>query len=89
MPEYTWINRVLNMPEYVWCIRYAVPYGHCTSYWAVVEAEAYSEYCHTFKMEHFAKTIVPECIHVTRSLQGRGSLMKLGHFNKHFAEKFL
>ena len=44
MPENTWINRVLNMPEFsVWGLKY-IAQGHCTNYWAVIEAEAYLEH---------------------------------------------
>ena len=37
-------------------------------------------------MDRFAKGIVPECRRVTRSFQGRGSFVELGHFNKHFVK---
>ena len=33
--------------------------SHYTSYWALIETDAYSETCQTSKMERFAKIIVP------------------------------
>ena len=37
------------------CLMQYVAQGHCTSYWAAFETEAYSEDCQTFKMELFVK----------------------------------
>ena len=70
--------RILNVSDALHNI------GQCTNYRAVIETEAYSEHYQTFKMEHFAKRIIPECRHETRHFQGRGSLVELGHFSKHF-----
>ena len=51
-----------------------------------METEAHLEHCQTFKMERFAKKTVPECRCATRTFQGRGGFVELGHFNKHFVK---
>ena len=48
------------------------------------ERETYSEHCSTFKMECFAKRIVPEYRCATRSFPGREVFVELWHFDKHF-----
>ena len=44
----------------------------------------YSKHCQTFKMEHFAKIIMPECWYATRNFSGQEELgpVELGHFDK-------
>ena len=46
--------------------------NHCTNYWVVIETEAYLGHCQTFKMERFAKRIMPECSRATRNFSGQG-----------------
>ena len=60
VPEYTWINRVLNITEFWICLMHYIA-CHCANYGAVIEAEAYSEHSLRFKMECFPKRILPEC----------------------------
>ena len=51
--------------------------------------QAYSGHCQTFKIERFAKRIMPECTCVGTQpeiFQSRGSFMELGHFDKHFVK---
>ena len=66
----TWINRVLNMPEFWMCLRQCIALGHCWNYWAVTETETHSEHCQTFKKKHFATRTMPECGHATRNFSG-------------------
>ena len=40
-------------------------------YRAVIEAESYSEHCQSFKMERFAKRIMPECSGAARKFSGQ------------------
>ena len=49
--------------------------------------QTYSEHCQTFKMEYFAKRIMPECRCTTRNVseQGRGYGTS-GHFNEDFVK---
>ena len=84
MFEYTWINRVLNMPEFWLCLIQHIASGHSTDYCTVIETELYSEHHQTFKVEHFAKIRMPEYRCTTSNSQGRGGFVELGHFDKHF-----
>ena len=70
--KHTWINRVLNMPEFWMCL---MQYIVCsTQYMMQSLYKLLSNYpnrcilrhCQTFKIERFAKTIVPECRHTIR-----------------------
>ena len=57
MLQYAWTY--LNTVEFGW--------GHCAHYWAVIDTETYSEHSQKFKMESFAKRIIPKC----KARQGR------------------
>ena len=47
----------------------------------------YSKHCQTFKMEHFAKIIMPECWYATRNFSGQEEgPVELGHFDKCFVK---
>ena len=48
----------------------------------------YLEHCQTFKMERFAKKIMPEYRWATRNFSGQGKwgFVKLGHIDKHFVK---
>ena len=53
----------------------------------------YSEHCQTFKVECFAKQIMPECRYATRNFSGQGRgvgewgrFVELGHFDKGFVK---
>ena len=54
--------------------------------------EVYSKDCKTFKMEHFAKRIVPECRCTTRRFQGKvrfhGTWDFIKYFVKNTSKKF-
>ena len=65
--------RILNVSEFWLCLMQHITQGVFTNYWAVAEKETYSEYCQTFKMERFAKTIMPECRCATRNFSGQGA----------------
>ena len=41
------------MSEFWMCLMQHIASGNCTNYWAVIETNAYSEHCQTFKMERF------------------------------------
>ena len=49
------------MPEFCMCLMQYIAKGHCTNYLEVIETDAYSEHCQTFKMERFAERILSEC----------------------------
>ena len=74
---YDWIsahipeNRVLNMPEFWMGLLQYIASGHCTNYWAGIETDMHSEHCETFKMERFAKRIIPECRCATTNFSGQ------------------
>ena len=62
---------------------------HCTIYWTATEIEMHIEHRKTFKMEHFAKRIMPKCRCANRNFseQGEGwEFVELGHFDKHFVK---
>ena len=80
IPEYSSEDvRILNVPGAVHSIRSL--YKSLSSY-----HKTYSEHCVTFKMEHFAKRIMPECQYATRIFQHSGCFIELGHFDKHFVK---
>ena len=84
IPEYTWVktefwicqNSEKPLMQYIASV-------HCTNYWAVIKTDVF-RHCQTFKMEHFAKRIMPEWRHASRNCSGQGGSVKLRHFDKHF-----
>ena len=76
--EYDWIcwhtpeKTVLNMPELFWmCLMQYIALDHCTIYWAVTETEKNSEHGQKFKIERFAKRIMPEYNCTTKNFSGQ------------------
>ena len=86
IPKHTWINRVLNMPKFWMCLIQYIASGHCTNYWAVIETDAYSEHCQSFKIERFARRILLEYRCTTKLFQARAGFVELGQFIKHFVK---
>ena len=84
----------LNNAEYDWTCHHVsekMVFWKCqnsclTQYIAVIGKMMYSEHCQTFKMEFFAKRIMPECRCGTRkfSRQGRRAFVGPEYFDKHF-----
>ena len=80
------LKKLLSMPEVFWMclIQYSIRslYNLPSSY-----RDRHSEHCQTFKMEPFAKRIMPECRCATSSFSGQEEgFLELGHFNKHFVK---
>ena len=80
MSAYTWKDRVLNMLEFWICLMQYIVEGYCTNYWIVIDTKVYPEHCQTFKMERFAKTIIPECRCAPGIFKGRKGEGVCGHF---------
>ena len=78
MPNNAEYARILNVSDAV---------GHCTNYWEVIETDMYSKHCQTFKIQHFAKIIMPECRAQPEFFRAEGWVfVELGHFDKHFVK---
>ena len=78
MIEYTDVYLKKQSVEYARIILKVSDAGHFIIYWAVTEAETYSEHCQTFKMEHFAKRMF-ECRCATINFSGHIEwVMELG-----------
>ena len=53
------------------CVMQYTASGRWTNYLTIIETEAYSKHCQTFKIERFSNRIMPECRHATRNISGQ------------------
>ena len=91
MSQHMWI--CLNNTEYDWICQHIPDRTDC---WICRNSEliteqlsthTYSDHCQTFKIERFAKRIMPECRCAARNFQVRkGRFVELGHIDKEFVK---